>query len=187
MNVEPTAAVDRESGMSAAATLDDQLIRALYAEHAGPLLGYVLRLTGGDRHRAEDVVQETMLRAWKHPEAAVPAHGSLRPWLITVARNIVIDHARARKARPTEVGEPSMALAAVNDDLDSVLLAQDVAEALATLSPSHREVLAETYFNGRSVAEAAEVLGVPAGTVKSRTYYALRALKLALEERGLTS
>jgi RNA polymerase sigma-70 factor (ECF subfamily) len=173
--------------MSVAATLDDQLIEALYDEHAGPLLGYVLRLTGGDRHRAEDVVQETMLRAWRHPEAAVPAHGSLRPWLITVARNIVIDHARARKARPTEVGETSLALAAVHDDLDTILMAQDVAEAIRTLSDSHREVLVETYFNGRSVAEAADILGVPPGTVKSRTYYALRALKLALEERGLTA
>ena len=113
MSGEPFDPGRRDPDVSVASTLDDELVRALYAEHAGPLLGYVLRLTGGDRHRAEDVVQETMLRAWRHPEAAKPAHGSLRPWLITVARNIVIDHARARKARPAEVGEPSAAMVAV--------------------------------------------------------------------------
>lgn len=186
MGGEPHGRRARDTGVTVTATLDDDLVRALYAEHAGPLFGYVLRLTGGDRHRAEDVVQETMLRAWRHPEAASSSHGSLRPWLITVARNIVIDHARARKARPPEVGEPSLALAAVDDGLEQVLMAQDVAEAIATLSQPHREVLVETYYRGQSVAEAARRLGIPSGTVKSRTYYALRALRLALEERGVT-
>lgn len=172
--------------MGTGAKLDDDLVRALYDEHAGPLLGYVLRLTGGDRQRAEDVVQETMLRAWTHPEAAGPARGSLRPWLLTVARNIVIDSARARKSRPHEVGEQALAAAAVADDIDNLLLAQDVSGALAALSVQHREVLVQTYYLGRSVAQAARVLGVPPGTVKSRTYYALRALKLALQERGIS-
>ena len=67
--------------MSTASTGDEELVRALYAEHAGPLLGYVLRLTGGDRYRAEDVVQETLLRAWRHPEALAASDGSPRPWL----------------------------------------------------------------------------------------------------------
>lgn len=60
-----------------------------------------------------------------------------------------------------------------------------VAEALASLRPDHREVLMETYYRGCSVAEAAATLGIPAGTVRSRTFYALKALKLALQERGL--
>lgn len=179
---------DREALVGVAATLDDEVVmRALYDEHAGPVLGYVLRLTGGDRQRAEDVVQETMLRAWRHPEAALPAKGSLRPWLLTVARNIVIDHARARKARPHEVGEQALTTASVDDDIEAVLLAQDVSGALASLSTQHREVLVQTYYLGRSVAEAAAALSVPPGTVKSRTYYALRALRLAFEERGIHS
>ena len=171
-----------------ASTADEALVRALYAEHAGPLLGYVLRLTGGDRGRAEDVVQETLLRAWRHPQAVRAVEGTARSWLWTVARHLVVDGHRARSARPPEAGGDALeGLAAVADDeeLDRALLAWEVASALTALSADHRNVLLETYYLGRSVGEAAEVLGVPAGTVKSRTYYALRALRLVLEERGL--
>jgi RNA polymerase sigma-70 factor, ECF subfamily len=146
-------------------------------------LGYILRLTGGDRQHAEDVVQETLLRAWRHPEAL--SGRPVRPWLFTVARNLVVDAHRARQARPLEAGEAPLAALPAADDLDRALESWTVAEALADLSPQHRAVLIETYYRGLSVAEAATVLGVPPGTVKSRTYYALRALKLALEERGL--
>jgi RNA polymerase sigma-70 factor (ECF subfamily) len=172
--------------MSTASTGDEELVRALYAEHAGPLLGYVLRLTGGDRYRAEDVVQETLLRAWRHPEAIAASDVSPRPWLYTVARHLVVDGVRARNARPIETSGEHLAEVALDDDeLDRALTSWEVADALTTLTPDHRAVLVETYFRGRSVAEAATVLGIPAGTVKSRTYYALRALRLALEERGL--
>ena len=162
---------------------DEALVRALYAEHAAPLLRYALRLTSGDRQRAEDIVQETLLRAWLHPEAI--AERPARPWLFAVARNLAVDAHRARKARPMEVGEGALSLVPVPDEADRVLESWAVADALAALRPDHRQVLLETYYRGRSVAEAAIVLGVPAGTVKSRTFYALRALKLALEERGL--
>ena len=85
---------------------DEQLVRELYAAHARPLLGYVRGLTGGDTGRAEDVVQEALLRAWQHPEAFAPdrkGRTSVRAWLFTVARNLVIDGERARRARPREV------------------------------------------------------------------------------------
>jgi RNA polymerase sigma-70 factor (ECF subfamily) len=166
-------------------TADERLLRALYDEHGGPLLGYVLRLTGGDRLQAEDVVQETLLRAWRHPEAL--AGRPVRPWLFTVARNLVVDLHRARRSRPRETGidEQLIMTAAGSDDIDRALESWTVAEALSDLSPQHRAVIIETYYRGRSVAEAAKALGIPPGTVKSRSYYALRALKLALEERGL--
>ena len=168
------------------ATTDEALVRTLYEQYAGPLLGFVVHLLGGDRHRAEDIVQETLLRAWRHPEALSADRGDLRPWLFTVARNLVIDSARARRARPPEVGDASLSQLPAADELDRALEAWEVADALTTLTAAHRAVLAETFYRGRSVSEAAQVLGVPVGTVKSRTYYALRALRLALEERGVT-
>ncbi|HTX83799.1 MAG TPA: sigma-70 family RNA polymerase sigma factor [Streptosporangiaceae bacterium] len=162
---------------------DEELVRALYAEHAAPLLRYAVHLMNGDRQRAEDIVQETLLRAWQHPEAI--ADRPARPWLFAVARNLAIDSYRARKARPHEVGEAVLEMLPSTDDPERALESWAVADALSALRPDHRRVLLETYYRGKSVADAALSLGVPAGTVKSRTFYALRALRLALEERGL--
>jgi RNA polymerase sigma-70 factor, ECF subfamily len=162
---------------------DEDLIRALYAEHAGPLLRYATHLMSGDRQRAEDIVQETLLRAWRHPEAI--ADRPARPWLFAVARNLAIDAYRARRARPHEVGEAALDVLPSSDDADRALESWAVADALGALRAEHRGVLIETYYRGKSVADAAATLGVPEGTVKSRTFYALRALRLALEERGL--
>ncbi|HEX6233506.1 MAG TPA: sigma-70 family RNA polymerase sigma factor [Jiangellaceae bacterium] len=167
-----------------APTADEELVRALYDQHATALFSYVLRLVSGDRQRAEDVVQETLFRAWRNPQSLHPGRGSVRPWLWTVARNLVVDGERARRARPQEIGEPAAGLAPVDDGIDRALSAQVVLDALDTLTPEHRAALIETYYRGRSVSEAARSLGVPEGTVKSRTYYALRNLKSALEERG---
>jgi RNA polymerase sigma-70 factor (ECF subfamily) len=161
---------------------DEELVRALYTEHAGPLLRYALHLMSGDRQRAEDIVQETLLRAWLHPEAI--ADRPARPWLFAVARNLAVDAFRARKARPHEVGEGALDLMSSPDEAERALESWAVADAVKSLRAEHRGVLLETYYRGKSVAEAAAVLGIPAGTVKSRTFYALRALKLALEERG---
>jgi RNA polymerase sigma-70 factor (ECF subfamily) len=166
---------------------DERLLRELFDEHAPALLTYALRLTDGDRGRAEDVVQETLLRAWRHPDAMSPERGSPRPWLFAVARRVAVDAHRRRVARPTEVGEESLALVADPvDEVERALESWLVADALSALSPAHREVLLQTYFRGHTVAEASEVLGVPPGTVKSRTHYALQALRLALLERGVT-
>ncbi|MFG2820449.1 sigma-70 family RNA polymerase sigma factor [Kitasatospora sp. NPDC048365] len=165
---------------------DEELMRALYREHAGPLFGHVLRLVAGDRQRAEDVVQETMLRAWRTIDRLDTTRESLRPWLVAVARRIVIDGHRRRLARPREVDPAPLAGLPAEDGLDRVLRLMTVADALGDLTDAHREVIVETYFKGRTVDEAADLLGIPPGTVKSRIFYALRALRLALEERGVT-
>lgn len=165
---------------------EDALVRMLYDQHAAPLLSFVLRLTGGDRQRAEDVVQETLMRAWRNAHKLAPGLSSIRPWLVTVARRIVIDNHRSSNARPSEAYDQELDDLAVPDATDQVLRQMTVTEALRSLSYAHREILLETYFRGRTVTEAAEVLGLPLGTAKSRVYYALRALRLALEERGVT-
>ena len=163
------------------------LMQQLHDEHASALWGYCLRLTGHDRARAEDVVQETLLRAWRNRVVLDNPPPAVRAWLFTVARNIVIDEWRTKRARsefpvadvPDGAGGP--------DRTDQVLLSWVVAEALTRLSSEHRAVLLECYYRGRPVSVAAKRLGVPVGTVKSRTHYALRALRLALEELGVSA
>lgn len=162
-------------------------LRALCAEHGSALFGYALRLSSGDRGRAEDVVQEVLIRAWRHPEAVEPSRGPIRPWLFTVARRVAVDAHRQRRARPQEVGDGVLAVVPAAEEIDASLDRILVTDALAALSEEHRAVLVHTYYRGQSVAEAAAALGIPQGTVKSRSYYALRALKLALAERGITT
>lgn len=163
----------------------ETFVRALYDDAAGPLFGYVLRITG-DRGRAEEVVQETLVRAWRSAEHLEPGSEALRAWLFTTARNLVTDLWRRDSARPATVAdEYALATAPAVDELDRAVQRWAVAGALARLTPEHQAVLVETFYEGRSVAEAAQRLGVPPGTVKSRTYYALRALRLVLEEMGV--
>ncbi|GAA1557270.1 sigma-70 family RNA polymerase sigma factor [Kribbella hippodromi] len=159
----------------------ETLVRTLYAEHGRSLLAYAVRLTG-DRAAAEDVVQETLLRAWKHAADLSSGTGSIRGWLLTVARNIVTDRARARASRPAEVADVADKPPVAGDHSESVVNTMVVMEALDKLSPEHREVLVELYYRGRTVVEAAKELGVPPGTVKSRSYYALRALRAVMAE-----
>jgi RNA polymerase sigma-70 factor (ECF subfamily) len=168
--------------------LDDseQLMRELHDAHAKALWGYCLRLTDRDSVRAQDVCQETLLRAWQHPEVLARTPEMVRGWLFTVARHIVIDDWRARRVRPETVTADLPEGGSDQDEVDHLLQAWVVAEAVTRLSIDHREVLFECYYRGRSVADAARRLGVPVGTVKSRTHYALRALRLALEELGVT-
>ncbi len=165
----------------------ETFVRGLYADVAGPLFSYALRLTG-DRPRAEEVVQETLVRAWSRAADLDLEPGALRGWLFTVARNLVTDLRRADAARPSTVAdEHALSTAPAADDLERAVQSWTVAEALDRLTPEHRAVLLETFYDGHSVAEAARRLGIPAGTVKSRTYYALRALRLVLEEIGATT
>jgi RNA polymerase sigma-70 factor (ECF subfamily) len=166
------------------ASSDEALIRALYEEHGGALLAYATRLTG-DRATAEDVLQETLIRAWRHAESLTEASGSIRGWLFTVARNIVTDKMRAKAARPVEVAQSPTTVPVERDHAEQVVDSIVALEALEHLSEEHRSVLVEIYFQGRSVAETAEVLGIPAGTVKSRSHNAMKNLRELLLGRSV--
>jgi RNA polymerase sigma-70 factor (ECF subfamily) len=168
-------------------TADDaEVLRTLHAEHGDALFAHAVRLCDGDRQRAEDLVQETLLRAWQQADRLDPKHGPVRPWLFTIVRNLAIDAWRRRAARVGEVftDELPEPLSDV-DETDRAVEAWTIAEALSRLSAAHREVLVECFYQGRSVAEAAARLGVPPGTVKSRTHYALQSLRLVLAEMGV--
>jgi len=167
--------------MAVNALADERDVRNAYAAHAGELYGFAVRSLG-DRGLAEEAVQEAFLRAWRAGDRFDPELGSLRTWLFAILRNVVIDLGRARAARPSvAVGTPEIEH---HEPLEQVLLSWQVEEALRRIGDQHRQVLVETYYKGRPYAEVAAELGVPEGTVKSRVYYGLRALRNALEELG---
>lgn len=170
-------------------TADAQLLRELHDEHASALWAFVVGLLDGDRAKAQDVVQETFLRVWRNPKVLDQSGGSARGWLFTVARRIVIDEWRTARRRPELVTAdlPDRADADRPGEAERIVDRQLVLSALRTLTPEHRAVLLECYFRGASVAQAAQSLGLPEGTVKSRAHYALRALRVAVDDLGGTA
>jgi RNA polymerase sigma-70 factor (ECF subfamily) len=163
----------------------DDGVRAVYAAHGPELYRFAMRSLG-DRGLAEEAVQETFVRAWRAAGRFDDELGSLRTWLFAIVRNVVIDLSRARAVRP---GLSAVATSAgdglfVDEAFDRVLTAWQVEEALRMLSDEHRSALIEVHYRGRPYTDVALALGVPIGTVKSRVYYALKAMRLALEELG---
>lgn len=158
---------------------------AWLAEYQAPLVGFVLPIVNGDLQAAEDVVQETMLRGWQHAGELSPEYAG--SWLHKVARNIAIStYHRRRSARPREVEFEETAAPAAGDGVDGLADALLVASALNSLSVDHRRVIVELFYNRRSVTEVAAMLAIPAGTVRSRCFYGLRAMRKLLEEQGVT-
>ncbi|MEU3187940.1 sigma-70 family RNA polymerase sigma factor [Streptomyces sp. NPDC006923] len=166
---------------TATGTADERALTELQRDHGPALLHFLLGLTYGDRQRAEDLLQETLVRAWQHPEAFDGPFESMRPWLFTVGRRLAIDARRSRLARPPEVSDVILAATPDPEDhTENTVAALDIRTAVKALSREHRAVLVQIYFRGLSVRETAQVLGIPPGTVKSRSYYALRALGRSL-------
>jgi RNA polymerase sigma-70 factor, ECF subfamily len=158
----------------------DAAIRQLYSQYAKALHGYVEKFCP-DRASADDIVQETLIRAWRHlPQLSVNGR-PVRPWLYRVARNLLIDANRAARARPMSGPEPSAEIG-TDSGLDEVLDRQLVFAALQHLSPAHQSVLVETFYRGETLATVARELGIPHGTVRSRLHYALDALRRHLQE-----
>jgi RNA polymerase sigma-70 factor, ECF subfamily len=157
-------------------------LRELYRRYAGQLYGFACNALG-DRELAEEVVQDVFARAWRHASDYDPKRASVRTWLYSIARNRVVDARRRASVRP------GVAASADHEDpaeldrtLEQAVLRWQVAAALARLSPEHREVIRLAHYGGLTLREIAERKGIPLGTVKSRTSYALRSLRLILDE-----
>ncbi|MFC7934172.1 sigma-70 family RNA polymerase sigma factor [Streptomyces cinereoruber] len=165
-------------------TVCDAFITEVYGQYRPRLVRYAVRLLDGDWHKAEDIVQETAARAWKHSQFLGTRREHIRPWLFTVVKNLVIDHHRARLNRPLEL-VPAEELNAAWDGTDAPLTSHVILEALGELNEQQQTIIRLMYCMECSVAQAAEHLGIPPGTVKSRAFYAVRALRRALEQRGV--
>jgi len=161
----------------------NQLLHTMMSDHAKALLAYADKLLN-DRHTAEDIVQETLIRAWPHAERLYSTEGSVRGWLLTVTRNLVVDRMRSAVSRHETIGAEDRDLP-LPDHSGAVLASVEATGLLRRLSHEHREVLLHTYLCGRTVQETARILGIPAGTVKSRRHYALNILR-AEAGKGLT-
>lgn len=162
----------------------ERALTELVDAHAGELRRFALHLTR-DPQVAEDVVQEVLLRAWRDPRLLDHPGPGARAWLYTVARRLVVDRWRSAASRHESMAgvspEPGEA-----DRSTEVLDRWIVIEALRSLSMEHRQVIAAAYYEGRGIADIAAELQVPEGTVKSRLHYGLRALRLVLQEKGVT-
>ncbi len=155
---------------------------ALHDTHARDVRRFLRALTR-DPDLAEDLLQETMLRAWRHLDTVPDDDSAARRWLFTVARRLVIDAARLRRTRPAEVSPVALEwIPSREDEIGAALAAQAVRTSLSRLSESHRSILVAMHMRGESTSHIAARLGLPVGTVKSRAYYAMRALRASLED-----
>jgi RNA polymerase sigma-70 factor (ECF subfamily) len=168
-----------------AASGSDDSTGAWLSVYQASLVGFVLPIVNGDFQAAEDVVQETMLRGWQHAGELSPEQAG--SWLHKVARNVAIStYHRRRRARAREVPLDEGTLPVAGDGLDGMVDALLIASAVNSLSADHRRVIVELFYRQRPVAEVAALLAIPEGTVRSRCFYGLRALRTALEEQGVT-
>jgi RNA polymerase sigma-70 factor (ECF subfamily) len=158
----------------------DDTLRSLYAQHERALLAYAQRFTN-DRGQAEDVVQETFVRAWRHLPALLEDGRPLRPWLLRVTRRLLIDAARAARTRPLLSHDEHPVDPAIDGGLDQFLDQTLLADAIRQLSPQHQHIVIETFFHGIPTHLTAARLGVPAGTARSRLHYALSQLRRHLD------
>ena len=159
----------------------DAVIRELYSDHAKALHGYVEQFCP-DRTSADDIVQETFIRAWRHLPQLSADDRPIRPWLFRVARNLLTDANRAARARPRIVPAESTWEVGTDSGLDGILDRQLLSAAFRHLSPAHQSVLLETFYRGGTTAAVARELGIPHGTARSRLHYALDALRQQLQE-----
>jgi RNA polymerase sigma-70 factor, ECF subfamily len=172
----PAQAAPRPAG---GAAVPEEALRGLYRDHAVALLAFAQRYTR-DRMEAEDAVQETFVRAWRHLPDLLADDRPLRPWLRKVLRRVLIDAARVTRVHPVQLTDDPGADRAVDGGYDALVDRSLLAEAIGHLSPAHRQVLVESYYRDMPAERLAAALGIPVGTVRSRLHYALVALRRQL-------
>lgn len=161
----------------------EHALRAVYNAHGPELYRFAMRQLNDDG-AAQDVVQEVFLRAWRAAERFDPEVASLRVWLFAIARNVITDEMRRRSVRPAR--EFGLADEPTETGFDERQVnAWLVEEALRRITPEHRVCLVETHLRGRPYAEVAAELGIPVGTLRTRLFYGLRALRVVMEEMGV--
>ena len=167
-------------------TETEDSMRALYRTYGSELYGFAVSCLG-DRGQAEELVQEVFTRVWRHAHSFDPDKASFRTWLYGIARNAIIDLKRRQSVRPQLAAhaQDQEERSATDDSFERALLRWQVGAALERLTPEHRQVIRLAHFQGLTLREISEHTGVPLGTIKSRTSYALRGLRLALEEMGV--
>jgi RNA polymerase sigma-70 factor, ECF subfamily len=158
-------------------------LEELYDRYARRLYALGLRLLGS-QGLAEELVQETFVRLWQQARRFDPERGSVGTFVFAIARRLAIDLRRRQSVRPTEVELPEDQ-ATSSDQVEALIDSLTIRDALQLLTPRHREVLELYLVEGRKQTEIAELLDLPVGTVKTRTYHAVRAFRLALEECGI--
>lgn len=163
---------------------DERAARALYLAHSGELFGFAVRRLG-DRQLAEELVQDVFTRVWRHASKFDERQASFRTWLYSIARHALIDFERHRAARPALASHEPGESAEEHEPIEQAVLRWQVMAALERLAPQHREVIQLAHFGGLTLREISQRIGVPLGTVKSRASYAMRNLRLALEEMGV--
>lgn len=158
-------------------------LERLFDRYGGPLFGYGMRLLR-DTGMAEELVQDTFVRLWRGASRYDAGRGSARTWIYSIARNAAIDLQRRRSARPLLQAAPEDEFFGSEEPHEQIVERLEVRAALETLGEKHREVLHLSYDKGLTQLEIAERLSIPVGTVKTRTYHGLRAMRQELESRG---
>ena len=160
---------------------DRSAFEILYKRYSRPVFGLALRRLG-DRGRAEDAVQETFASVWRAARSYRPERGPGAPWLYAVARNAIVDNGRMRREPPVEAADEQATGDTPGERAESGWIAWRVHRSLSELPENERRVIELAYWGGRSQSEIADLLGIPLGTVKTRTRTGLARLAEMLED-----
>jgi len=183
-----TSSTDVRLLLPAVAAGDDLAMDAVWATYAGPIRGLARSLSNATHSDADEVVQEALAKVWTSAASFDPSRGTEATFIFTIARRVIIDRWRRAGRRVSEVALDDRVGGAdrgATGEFDQVVLRAAMRTAIESLSAPQREVIELAYLDGFSQSEIADRIGVPLGTVKTRTFAALRALRGRLDHAGI--